>query len=126
MLRDIRDLTADPEAYAAELRRRWGSPFTLKNLTLRNRIVSTSHEPRRSSLRRVSSGSAAVTRTSLCEWCCNLLRSRRDRARWRAKHLQGGPRFMVCCSVPAGMCTSPGCASMASAAAEPGSWLRLR
>ena len=25
MLRDIRDLTADPEAYAAELRRRWGS-----------------------------------------------------------------------------------------------------
>ncbi len=24
MLRDIRDLTADPEAYAAELRRRWG------------------------------------------------------------------------------------------------------
>ena len=25
MLRDIRDLTAEREAYAAELRRRWGS-----------------------------------------------------------------------------------------------------
>ncbi len=32
MLRDIRDLTDDPEAYAAELRRRWGGLLSYRYL----------------------------------------------------------------------------------------------
>lgn len=32
MLRDIRDLTEDPEAYAAELRRRWGGLLSYRYL----------------------------------------------------------------------------------------------
>ena len=56
----------------------------------------------------VSSGSAAVTRTSLYEWCCNLSGhvAIEPGGTQKSSFNVPGPRFMVWCSVPAGMWTT--------------------
>ncbi|MCV7260050.1 hypothetical protein [Mycobacterium shimoidei] len=41
MLRDIRDLTSDPEAYAAELRRRWGGLLSYRYIGRRHASMNT-------------------------------------------------------------------------------------